>query len=100
MSKADVMKLEMTTEGGMEGYINKIINERNQKEIVKLFCDIIEMSYGIKTLDGAWRSSISFLTPTSVSCASSSLKASGTLSSSLPMKTRNGVSTPKRQNGV
>ena len=54
MSKADVMKLEMTTEGGMEGYINKIINERNQKEIVKLFCDIIEMSYGIKTLDGGF----------------------------------------------
>lgn len=54
MSKADVMKLEMTTEGGMEGYINKIINERDQKKIVDLFCDIIEMSYGIKTLDGGF----------------------------------------------
>lgn len=54
MSKADVMMLEMSTEGGMEGYINKIINERDQKKIVKLFCDIIEMSYGIKTLDGGF----------------------------------------------
>ena len=54
MSKADVLKLEMMTEGGMEGYINKIINERNQKKIVELFCDIIEMSYGVKTLDGGF----------------------------------------------
>lgn len=54
MSKADVMKMEMTTEGGMEGYINKIINERDQKKIVDLFCDIIELSYGIKTLDGGF----------------------------------------------
>ena len=54
MSKADVMKLEMTTEGGMEGYITKIINERDQKKIVDLFCDIIELSYGVKTLDGGF----------------------------------------------
>ena len=54
MTQAELMKLEMRTEGGMENYIEKIINEHNQAKIIDLFCDIIKMSYGVKSLDGGF----------------------------------------------
>lgn len=54
LSDADIIQLELTTKGGIEGYITKIINERKQKKLTKLFCKVIEMSYGVKTLDGGF----------------------------------------------
>lgn len=54
LNQGEVLKLEMTTKGGIESYIEKIINERDQKKITKLFCKIIKKSYGVKTLDGGF----------------------------------------------
>lgn len=54
MSKADVFKMEMRAPGGMEEYINRIVNERDQNKIVDLFCDIIKLSYGVKTAEGGF----------------------------------------------
>ena len=54
LSQAEVLKLEMLSKGGMDTYITKIINERDQKKITTLFCKIIKMSYGVKTLDGGF----------------------------------------------
>lgn len=54
LTQAEVMKLELRTQGGMEAFIEKIINERDQAKIIDLFCDIIKLSYGVKTLDGGF----------------------------------------------
>lgn len=54
LSDADIIKLELTTKGGIESYITKIINERKQKKLTKLFCKVLKLSYGVKTLDGGF----------------------------------------------
>lgn len=57
LTQAEVLKMEMLQKGGMESYITKIINERDQKKITKLFCKVIKKSYGLKTLDGGFEKS-------------------------------------------
>lgn len=52
LTKAECAEMELTTDGGMERYIKKIIDEKNNKKIVEIFKDIILRSYGEKSLDG------------------------------------------------
>lgn len=52
LSKAELTEMDLTTEGGLEKVINKIIAEKNNKEIVELFKDLILKAYGEKSLDG------------------------------------------------
>ena len=54
LNSGEVIKLEMMTKNGVEGYIEKIINSHNNKKITKFFCKLIKMSYGEKTLDGGF----------------------------------------------
>ena len=51
-SKAEVMEMELSKEGGFEVFIQRIIDTRDQKELVKMFRELIQMSYGIKSDDG------------------------------------------------
>lgn len=51
-SKSEVMEMELSKEGGFEVFIQRIINTRDQKELVKMFRDLIQESYGIKSDDG------------------------------------------------
>lgn len=52
LTKAECMEMELTTDGGMEKFIKKIIDEKDNKKIVEIFKDIIVKSYGEKSLDG------------------------------------------------
>lgn len=52
LSKAECMEMELSTNGGMEQAIEKIISEKDQAQLVKIFKDIILKSYGQKSLDG------------------------------------------------
>lgn len=52
LTQAEVMEMEMTTEGGLEKMINKIIQTSDRKRIVEIFKDIIIRSYGEKSADG------------------------------------------------
>jgi hypothetical protein len=52
LSKAEVMKMEMGVTGGYTAMINRIIAAQDQPEIIKVFEDMIQMSYGVKTPDG------------------------------------------------
>lgn len=54
MTEADIAMLEFRLEGGMEAYVTKIINERDQNKIIDTFCKIIDLSYGLKGLDGGF----------------------------------------------
>lgn len=52
LSKAEVVEMELTTEGGIAEYIEKIIKAKSQVELVKLFKKLLLMSYGEKSDDG------------------------------------------------
>ena len=52
LTKAELSEMELSTAGGMEGYLKKIIAEKDQKELVAIFKKIILASYGEKSLDG------------------------------------------------
>ena len=51
-SKAEVMEMELSKEGGFEVFIQRIIDTRDQKELVRMFRELIQESYGIKSDDG------------------------------------------------
>lgn len=52
LTKAEVMEMEMMTDGGLEKTINKIIQTTDTKKIIEMFKSIILKSYGEKSLDG------------------------------------------------
>lgn len=54
LSKAEVLELEMGTNGGMTNLIKKIVAEQDMARITSIFKDIIMKAYGEKSLDGKY----------------------------------------------
>lgn len=52
LSKAEIMELELSKNGGLSEYIQRIVNSNDSASIVTLFKEIICKSYGEKSLDG------------------------------------------------
>lgn len=52
LSKAELAEMEMSTAGGLEALIKKIVNEHDNARLVAIFKDLILKSYGEKSLDG------------------------------------------------
>lgn len=52
LTKAELVEMQASTDGGLENKINKIVNSKDTKEIMNLFKDIILKSYGVKSDDG------------------------------------------------
>lgn len=52
LTKAEIMRLEMGTTGGLAGAINEVIAKQDVPRILEIFEDIIAKSYGEKTADG------------------------------------------------
>lgn len=52
LTKAECMEMELSTEGGMQDMINRIISEKNTKKLVELFKKLILKAYGEKSPDG------------------------------------------------
>ena len=52
LSKVELLEMEMSTEGGLENKIKKIVESNNKYDIIKYFKDIIKQSYGKKSEDG------------------------------------------------
>ena len=52
LTKAEITELELSTEGGLQQMIEKIIDARDTPQIIKFFKEIILMSYGEKSADG------------------------------------------------
>lgn len=52
LSKAELMEMELSTSGGFQQYINRIINAQDTPQLVKLFKELILKSYGEKSDDG------------------------------------------------
>lgn len=53
LNKAEIVKW-ITTSGGytLDKLLEKITKEKNGKEVLKIFEDLIIMSYGVKSIDG------------------------------------------------
>lgn len=52
LNKAELLKMQMSAKGGMDKYLNRIIEETDTKKIYEMFEDIILMSIGKKSDDG------------------------------------------------
>ena len=52
LTKAELIELNMSAEGGIEESINTVIRSRNNSEIHQMFKRIIGKAYGVKSADG------------------------------------------------
>ena len=52
LSKAELMEMELTTPGGMSSMLTRIVEARDDSEIMKIFKDLILKAYGEKSADG------------------------------------------------
>lgn len=52
LSKAEVMELEMGTDGGLAEMIKKIVAAKDAPSIIKVFKDLVLKAYGEKSADG------------------------------------------------
>ena len=52
LTKAELMEMEMSTEGGLAEMIRRIVDAKDAKAIVKIFKDLVLRAYGEKSADG------------------------------------------------
>ena len=52
LTEAEALELEMSTNGGFSERIKRIIAAQDTATLVKIFKDLIKLSYGRKSLDG------------------------------------------------
>lgn len=52
LTKAELVEMEMSTEGGIEEMMKRIIEAKNRPELIKVFKKLILDSYGEKSPDG------------------------------------------------
>lgn len=52
LSRAEIVKMNMSVSGGMIETINRVIQAQNVPELYSIFEDMIHKSYGVKTPDG------------------------------------------------
>lgn len=52
LNKAELMELQLSTEGGLEKRLQKIIASQDSKQIIEVFKGIIVAAYGVKSDDG------------------------------------------------
>lgn len=52
LTEAEITELEIGTVGGFSETIEKIINAKEQSELIKIFKDLVLMAYGKKSADG------------------------------------------------
>ena len=52
LTKAEIMEMEMSIDGGLAEMITRIVAAQKVPEIIKIFKDLILKSYGVKSPDG------------------------------------------------
>lgn len=52
LNKAELMEMQLSQNGGLQGYLERIIKTKDSPQLVKMFKEIIMMAYGEKSLDG------------------------------------------------
>ena len=54
LTEAELMQMELETEGGFRGLIQRMIDAREDAKIVKFFKEFIDLSYGVLSDDGKY----------------------------------------------
>ncbi len=52
LTKADILKMELSEEGGMDKCLERLVKTKDMKEAIKVFEGLLLLSFGIKTDDG------------------------------------------------
>lgn len=52
LTKAELLKMELSEEGGMEQRLDRLVKTKDMKEAIKVFEGLLLLSYGVKTDDG------------------------------------------------
>lgn len=52
LTKTELMKMEMSTTGGLGEMVQRIIAAQDTPALIKIFEDLILKAYGVKSLDG------------------------------------------------
>ncbi len=52
LTKTDILKMELSEEGGMDQRLDRLVKTKDMKEAIKVFEGLLLLSYGIKTDDG------------------------------------------------
>ena len=52
LTKAEMVEMEMSKDGGFAEFITKVVQTQDQKELIKLFKDFILKAYGERSDDG------------------------------------------------
>lgn len=52
LTQAEALELEMSAAGGLSEHVRRIVEAQDTPTLIKLFKDIIKMSYGVKSPDG------------------------------------------------
>lgn len=52
LTTAEIMEMQMGKTGGLDEFINKIVNAQDAPELIKIFKDLIIKAYGEKSADG------------------------------------------------
>ena len=52
LSKAELLEMQLSTNGGLQGFLMKIIETKDMPKLVEMFKEIIMRAYGEKSLDG------------------------------------------------
>lgn len=51
-TKAELMEMQMSEDGGLDKYINTIVSSQDGKKILSMFKEIVIKAYGVKSADG------------------------------------------------
>jgi hypothetical protein len=54
LTEAELVQMELETEGGFRGLIQRMIDAREDAKIVKFFKEFIDLSYGVLSDDGKY----------------------------------------------
>lgn len=52
ISESELLMLAWSERGGLDKHLERIINEEDNREILKIFTQLIDLSYGKRSLDG------------------------------------------------
>lgn len=52
LTKADILKMELSEDGGLDKRLDKLVKTKDMKEAIKVFEALLLMAFGVKTDDG------------------------------------------------
>lgn len=52
LNKAELMKMQFSVKGGFEAHLKRLLETKSEPEVMKIFEDFVDKTYGVKSVDG------------------------------------------------